>query len=238
MDKISDVELIKLVQAGDKEAYRSLVERYQERVYGLAFEILKSREDAEDVAQESFVKAYLSITEFKGESSFYTWLYRIVYNMAIDFKRKIARRGGEKAEFDETVAYDADGILGRVEGPQEQILRQEQRHQIRAALDSISEEHRVVITLREVDGLSYEEIAKVTGISRGTVMSRLHYARKKVQSVLIHLSSGEAGGTGGNKGNTVRLSEDSEDRRRLTSEAKHNVYYGLRARAVSGAQKA
>ncbi len=98
-----DRDLVAQASGGDKEAYRLLVERYQAKVYSLSYEILKSKEDAEDVTQEVFVKAYLSLADFRGGSAFYTWLYRIAYNMSIDFKRKMARRG--TSEFDENIAH-------------------------------------------------------------------------------------------------------------------------------------
>lgn len=194
---LPDDILVKRVVGGDTEIYRVLVERYEKRVFALTFEILRSKEDAEDVTQESFVKAYLSLPDFKGEASFYTWLYRIAYNLAIDLKRKVNRRGGPPAEFDETSTQSAGALrgtalIGAVEAPHEALNRREQNIQIRRALESISEEHRAVILLRELEGLSYEEISDVIGISLGTVMSRLHYARKRLQKVLAeHAPGGE-----------------------------------------------
>ena len=148
--------------------------------------------EAEDIVQESFVKAYLSLQDFKQEAAFYTWLYRIVYNMAIDYRRKVARRGGPTVEYDERITREgekgneenpAPSVLeNRIEGPQEVLLRRERAEKLREALKGISEEHRVAITLREIDGLSYDEIARTTGVAKGTVMSRLHYARKKIQA--------------------------------------------------------
>lgn len=187
-----DRALIAKVRSGDTDAYRILVEKYQKRAYLLALDIVKSPEDAEDVVQESFVKAYLSLRDFKQDSAFYTWLYRIVHNMAIDYRRKMARRGGAHFEFDErmTQGVAARGeenatssvLESRIEGPQEALLRKERENRLRTALQDISEEHRTAITLREVDGLSYDEIAEVTGVAKGTVMSRLHYARKRIQA--------------------------------------------------------
>jgi RNA polymerase sigma-70 factor (ECF subfamily) len=186
--ELSDSELVKQVVGGDRDAYRALFDKYHGRVLSLAFDVLRSREEAQDVAQEAFVKAYLSLPDFKGDSTFYTWLYRIAYNLAVDVKRKIARRGGPPAEFEESAAVDADlfsgGLVGHVQGPHAALYQKEQHAHIKLALASLTEEHRVTIVLREVDGLSYEEIAKVTGASLGTVMSRLFYARKKLQKAL------------------------------------------------------
>jgi len=180
-----DRDLVARVIAGERDAYRVLVEKYQSRALAIALEIVKSREDAEDIVQESFVKAYLSLGEFRNQSAFYTWLYRIVYNMAIDFKRKVARRGGEALEYDEGSSEGAlEEFSGRVAGPHEAIVEKEQRARIARVVADLSPEHRAVIVLREVEGLSYDDIARVTGVTKGTVMSRLHYARKRMQGAL------------------------------------------------------
>jgi len=185
-----DTELVARSSSGDKDAYRLLVEKYQQRVFGIALEVVKSREDAEDIAQEVFVKAYLSLPDFKGQSSFYTWLYRIAYNMAVDFRRRVQRRGGPPVEFDEAKIGSTpdDAILRtRFDGPHDLVVRKEESHQIQKVLAEISPEHRAVITLREIEGLSYDEIADVLRVSKGTVMSRLHYARKRLQQSLVGL---------------------------------------------------
>lgn len=192
-----DDVLVSRAARGDKEAYRVLVERYQSKVLGLAYEIVRNREDAEDITQETFVKAFLSLGSFKGQSSFYTWLYRIGYNMSVDFKRKLNRRGGVHVEFKETLRSSGkrsdsessgeriqDVLTGQSEGPQDALLRKETAAKLRDVFKELSDEHRAVMTLREIDGLSYEEIAEITGIPRGTVMSRLHYARKMMQKSL------------------------------------------------------
>jgi RNA polymerase sigma-70 factor, ECF subfamily len=177
-----DEALVDRSLRGDKEAYRELVERYQGRLFSCAFDILKNREDAEDVVQEALVKAYLSLPEFQRRSSLYTWLYRIVYNMSIDFRRKIVRQGGAPVELDEAVSLGTEER--HYSDPAGVVLRKQQSRKIQHALSEISEDHRRVIVLRELEGMSYEEIASVVGISRGTVMSRLHYARKKLQQAL------------------------------------------------------
>ena len=201
----SDQELVRDTQKGDREAYRILVERYQGRLLTLAADILKNRTEAEDVVQESFVKAFLSLKKFKGDSSFYTWLYRITFNMAIDAKRRGARRGGSHVEFKESWGVNAGGSgfgpessgptkssslehLQNVEGPYDAIARKELGRRLQAVLSDLSEEHRAVITLREVEGLDYQEIADAIGIPRGTVMSRLFYARKALQKALKEFS--------------------------------------------------
>ncbi|MCB0335331.1 MAG: sigma-70 family RNA polymerase sigma factor [Bdellovibrionales bacterium] len=187
-----DLALVEKAKAGDKAAYRQLVERYQKRALVLARDILRSQEDAEDVVQESFVKAYLSLDKFEGKSAFYTWFYRIVYNMAIDVKRKKQRRGGEKAEYEDSLTSDSIDIpvsTQRFHDPQQEVFRKEVSSQIHTAMEQLSDEHRQAIFMREIDGMSYEEIALVLGISKGTVMSRIFYARKKLQQLLQGLAS-------------------------------------------------
>jgi RNA polymerase sigma-70 factor (ECF subfamily) len=188
-ERQAEARLIQAVQSGDRDAYRDLVDRYRRRVVALALEVTRSAEDAEDVAQETFVKAYLSLKDFKGQSSFYTWIYRIALNMAIDVRRKVARQGGKALEFDERVALGASD-LKLVEEPDKTLERKQDAQVLEAALQQLSEEQRIVLTLRELDGLSYDEIADVVGISKGTVMSRLHYARKRVQAILAERGVG------------------------------------------------
>lgn len=196
-DRKTDDALVALVLEGDKNSYRLLVEKYQNKIFSLAFDILKTKEDAEDVVQETFVKAYLSLPSFKGQSSFYTWLYRIAYNMSIDVKRRVNRRGGNHIEFREAGNVSNTGSdessggptivpeeAQTVEGPAEAFYRKEAGSRIKAVLDELSPEHRAVVVLREVDGLNYEEISEATGVPKGTVMSRLHYARKALQKAL------------------------------------------------------
>lgn len=202
----SDVILVGRAQRGDKDAYRILVERYQHRIYTLALRILRDPVEAEDVAQEAFVKAYLSLKHFKGDSSFITWLYRITHNMAIDVQRKVVRRGdnthvrldepvvGERSVQEVAVA-SSEGALGT--DPERAYITQELSVALGDALGELTEEHRHVVMLREVDGLSYDEIAQVTGISKGTVMSRLFYARQRLQNSLRRLGFWGDGGSGG-----------------------------------------
>lgn len=186
-----DIALVERAKHGDKDAYKILVEKYQKRVFSIAYEVTRSFEDAEDVAQETFVKAYLSLRNFKGESSFYTWLYRIAYNMSIDVRRRCSRRGSH-VEFEESesaAAYVANSAGGAafVE-PVTALARKEEAKKISAALEKLSEEHRAIILLREVEGLSYDEIAETLKIQKGTVMSRIFYARKQLQKSLIDLA--------------------------------------------------
>ncbi len=186
-----DAHLVELARQGDKTAYRKLVERYQQRVVSVALGVTGNYQDAEDIAQEAFIKAYRNLPTFRGQSSFYTWLYRIVLNLGIDLSRKAYRRNEQS--FEDLTTRNANGspsndlpgdIRGATEAPDEQFRRGEMRQHFSDALAQLSPQHRAAIVLREVDGLSYDEISRVAGCSKGTVMSRLHHARKKLQQVL------------------------------------------------------
>lgn len=182
----SDRELVRESRHGDKEAFRELVERHQRKIVAVAVGMVNNREDALELAQETFVKAYENLEKFKGESSFYTWLYRIVVNLAIDHRRRSRRQGtvaladrpggGEDLEFDLPAQ--------RLSDPYQQASSHEIGSRLRDAIEELTPDHRAVILLREVEGLSYEDISRVMQCSKGTVMSRLHYARKKLQDKL------------------------------------------------------
>lgn len=186
-----DRELIRRILSGKKEAYQTLVERYQERAYRIAFDLLRSEEDARDIVQESFVKAYLSLDKFRQDSSFYTWFYRIVHNMAIDYKRKVIRRGGDPVEYEEegvNISASSTSYSQRPgQDPQQAAIDKQELGILNRAMVELTEEQRTTLRLREIDGLSYDEIATVTEVSKGTVMSRLHYARKNIQNTFAAL---------------------------------------------------
>jgi RNA polymerase sigma-70 factor, ECF subfamily len=181
-----DRTLVERCQAGQLEAYEILVGRYRQRVYSLAYGMLRNEQDATDLSQETFVKAWQAIRGFKKNASFYTWLYRITTNLCIDFVRKRDRR--PTVPFEEAVDPEADVDVEIAPSsqplPSEEVQRKELREQINVALRELSPEHRAVIQLREFDGLDYAEIAKAVGCQIGTVMSRLHYARKHLQKLL------------------------------------------------------
>ncbi len=186
VSRAEDTELLTAVLAGDGTAYRGLVEKYQSRVYAMVYGMLRNREDARDITQEAFVKAYRNLDSFRLEASFYTWLYRIAMNLAIDFTRKRKRR--ESSGFDEGIASrDDDGGIAEVhheDSPGRALERKQLFDQIMTAMEKLPEDQRQVILLRELEGLAYKEIADVMGIPEGTVMSRLFYARKKLQKLL------------------------------------------------------
>lgn len=187
----TDAELITLVLDGQKDAFRPLVLRYQNRVHAMVYGMVRNPEDARDIVQNAFIKAYQNLDSFRIESSFYTWLYRIAMNLAIDHCRKSKRR--KTTGFDEAIANrDDDGEmleLHHVDSPHRALTRKQLQERIMSAMDELTEEQREVVLLREVEGLSYKEIADSMGIPEGTVMSRLFYARKKLQGLLSGAST-------------------------------------------------
>jgi RNA polymerase sigma-70 factor (ECF subfamily) len=189
----SDADLVREARRGDKDAFKELVERYQRKVMGIAVGMVHNPEDAMEITQETFVKAYESLEGFKGESSFYTWLYRIAVNRAIDFRRRARRYPtiGLEDRFGSADGKESyEEVLGEEEGrndPFQQTQSREVGDRVAEAIAELTPDHKAVILLREVDGLSYEEISRVMQCSKGTVMSRLHYARKKLQRKLQDL---------------------------------------------------
>ena len=183
----SDWELVRRCKDGDRQAFRELVERYQRKTVAIALGMLHDREDALEVSQEAFAKVFTNIQQFKEEASFYTWLYRIVVNLAIDRQRQ---KGRQPLLEDDQGDGESGGISATPAAtnsdPYEQVKDKELRDRIRAAIAELTPAHKAVILLREVEGLSYEEISEILQCSRGTVMSRLHYARKRLQSLLRH----------------------------------------------------
>jgi len=186
---VDDHDLVLAARKGDRDAFRTLFERYHRRAYALALGVLRHPDDALDVVQDAFVKAHKYLDKFEGNSGFYTWLYRIVMNLAIDHLRK--HRRVKPVEFDEArLEEDRDeGLLPRIlgENPGRALLDKEIRRRIDAALDELSDNHRAVLVMRELEGLSYEEMAQAMACSKGTIMSRLFHARRNMQKRLIDL---------------------------------------------------
>lgn len=183
-------DLVRLAGSGDKEAFRELVERYQRRVLAVVMGMLHDREAALEITQETFIKAFRSIGRFKGDASFYTWIYRIAVNLAIDHQRREWRRPVTESTRNSGNDSTPEDILDRIGDehprgdPFEAAKDAELRKRVREAIDELTPDHKAVILLRELEGLSYEEISRVMQCSKGTVMSRLHYARKKLQARL------------------------------------------------------
>ena len=185
---VSELDLVKRCQAGDAEAFDELVVRYRTRVFGMIYNMVHSEQDAWDLAQDSFLKAWKSIKRFRGQSSFYTWIYRIVMNVTIDWLRKKQVKAGG-AEFDDSIQLKevepASKTVPKPDAlPSENLEQREIRAEIDKAIAQLSPEHRAVILMKEIDGMQYHEIAESLGCSIGTVMSRLFYARKKLQNLL------------------------------------------------------
>jgi len=185
----SDAELVERARKGDRDAFRQLVERYQRKIATLALGMLRNREDALDVVQETFTKAFQSLDRFKGDASFYTWTYRIAVNLCIDHQRREAKMPIATLEPRESGDRGSDPVTLLVDGAEEGDPFQRTRDAeiargLSAAIAELTPEHRAVILLREVDGLSYEEISRVLDCPKGTVMSRLHYARRQLQERL------------------------------------------------------
>ena len=189
-DPIDDAELVAAARRGDRDAFRTLFERYHRRAYALAFGVLRHQDDALDVVQDAFIKAHKYLDKFEGNSSFYTWLYRIVMNLAIDHLRK--HRRVKPVELDEQHLEESagdDALLPTILGgnPGRALMDKEIRARIDQALGELSDNHRAVLVMRELEGMSYEEMAQAMGCSKGTIMSRLFHARKNMQRQLVDL---------------------------------------------------
>lgn len=182
--RADDRALVERATAGDREAFGALVQRHQDRVFNLAYQVVRNREDALDVAQEAFVKAFASLSSFKGQASFTTWMHRIVVNLAIDCLRR--RRRGDPTAYDDRLALPEGGETGQsaADDPESALESRQVRSLLTRGIEALPPAHRAVLVLREIEGLSYEEIAASVGCSLGTVMSRLFYARRKLQKVL------------------------------------------------------
>ncbi|MEY2525928.1 MAG: polymerase sigma-70 factor, subfamily [Verrucomicrobiota bacterium] len=185
---VSELDLVKRCQAGETEAFDELVTRYRTRIFAMIYNMVHNEQDAWDLAQDSFVKAWKSIKRFRGRSSFYTWIYRIVMNVTIDWLRKKQVKGAG-VEFDDAIQLKeinpASRTLPKADPlPYERMERTEVRAKIDNAIAQLSPEHRAVILMKETEGMQYHEIAEALGCSIGTVMSRLFYARKKLQGLL------------------------------------------------------
>lgn len=192
-----DHDLVQRVQAGDTAAFRALFDKYHRRAFAVAMGVVKNQDDALDAVQEAFVKVHKNIHKFQGSSSFYTWLYRIVMNVSIDHVRRTSRR--KSLDFDERALHEESEVAGdgalvpsvTDANPGKAALRRELGGAIQAALQELPEHHRAVIVLREIEGMSYEEMAEALEVPKGTVMSRLFHARKKMQAALAPYLTGE-----------------------------------------------
>ena len=189
--EVSDDVLVEQALAGSEAAFNTIIGRYHERLFHVAFGFLKDRGESEDAVQEAFTRVYLKLGNFQGKSKFYTWLYRIQVNLCLDALRR--RRRDRRVLSEEALVEHAGQISGELwpnydrSAPLAEIERKELSLWLDKALKDLPDIHQAVLILREVEGMSYDEIAKVLDLKRGTVMSRLFHARKKMQEQLLDM---------------------------------------------------
>jgi len=183
---LEEMELVKRARKGELTAYDELVRRYQERIYATIYHMTANHEDANDLAQEAFIKAFRALRSFKGGSSFYTWVYRIAVNKTINFlKQRRSRVQMSLNDLDFNAEHDPDLVaLISDKTPRREVGLAELQEKLNIAMQKLSEPHRLVVTLHDVQGLSHEEIAKIMDCNIGTVRSRLFYARQQLQAYL------------------------------------------------------
>ena len=186
-EDVDDLTLVRLAQKEDMRAYDALVRRYQERIYATVYHMTSNHEDANDLTQETFIKAFRALKSFKGDSSFYTWIYRIAVNKTINFlKQRKNRVQMSLNDMDFNAENDPDLVaLVSEKTPRRDLSLSELQEKLNAALLKLSEHHRMVVTLHDIQGLSHDEIGKIMDCNVGTVRSRLFYARQQLQA---HLS--------------------------------------------------
>jgi len=183
----SDWDIVQRVQAGEVEAFDQLSLRYRGRVYGMIYNMTSNREDAADLTQDALIKAFQSINRFQGQSSFFTWLYRIAVNSTLTHLRKNRLRtffSLEKVDENDRQSAEVIEALTDNTGVERDTFVRELQERLNEAMQKLSIRHRTVVTLFEIDGLSHQEIAEIMNCSVGTVRSRLHYAKQQLQSEL------------------------------------------------------
>src|SRR6478736_5434740 len=182
----SDLSLVKRAQEQDSSAYDELIRRYQQRIYATVYHMTSNHEDANDLTQETFIKGYRALKGFKGDSSFYTWVYRIAVNKTINFlKQRKNRSHMSLNDLDFNAEHDPDLVaLVSDKTPRREANLSELQEKLNEAMQKLSDSHRLVVTLHDVQGLSHEEIGKIMDCNPGTVRSRLFYARQQLQGYL------------------------------------------------------
>src|SRR2546423_1909816 len=183
---VPDLALVRGAQKGDGAAYDELIRRYQERIYATVYHMTSNHEDANDLAQETFIKGFQALKSFKGDSSFYTWIYRIAVNKTINFlKQRKNRTHMSLNDIDFNAENDPDLVaLISDRTPRRDVGLSELQEKLNEAMQKLSPVHRLVVTLHDVQGLSHEEIGKIIDCNIGTVRSRLFYARQQLQAYL------------------------------------------------------
>lgn len=185
--QVDDRTLVRHAQEGDLSAFDELIRRYQERVYATIYHMTSNHEDANDLTQETFLKAYKALRSFKGDSGFFTWVYRIAVNKTINFlkQRKNRHNGYSLNDLDFNAEHDPDLVALISENtPRRDMNLAELQEKLNEAMQKLSDVHRLVVTLHDVQGLSHEEIGKIMECNPGTVRSRLFYARQQLQGAL------------------------------------------------------
>ncbi|MBW7894190.1 MAG: sigma-70 family RNA polymerase sigma factor [Opitutaceae bacterium] len=183
----SDWAIVQRVQQGDVASFDQLILKYRERVFGVIYNMTSNREDAADLTQDAFIKAFQSINRFQGQSSFFTWLYRIAINSTLTHLRKNRLRtffSLEKVDENDRQSAEVIEALTDTAGAERDTFVRELQERLNEALQKLSIKHRTVVTLFEIDGLSHQEIAEIMKCSVGTVRSRLHYAKQLLQAEL------------------------------------------------------
>ena len=178
---LNETELIRRVRSGDQEAFAELVSLYRDRIHRLVYGLLRDRDEAEDVTQEVFIKAFYRISSYKGQSAFYTWLYRVAVNAATDWRKKWWKRKGLSLSESPT---GPEGIPDERARPERLAHGRELGQYLEESLKRLPEKYRTILVLREFEGLSYQEIARVLKLRKGTVESRLFRARERLKSLM------------------------------------------------------
>lgn len=189
-DQMDDLRCVAAAREGHSDAFGDIVRRYQDRVFNMVYRLMGSYEEAQDLTQQTFLKAYMSLDRFRGTSSFYTWLYRIAVNAALDERKKRSRNPQTMSDaFALTVGADArrPGTSSEMNSPVETVLSREREEMVTRAIDSLDELHRSVLVLRDIEGMNYDEISEVLTVPRGTIKSRLHRARLVLKEKLKDL---------------------------------------------------
>jgi RNA polymerase sigma-70 factor (ECF subfamily) len=190
---VTDQQLVSRVQKGDSRAFDLLVLKYQHKIFGLISRYVRDADEVQDVAQEAFIKAYKALPNFRGDSAFYTWLYRIAINTAKNYLVSRARRPpGSDVEIEDAEYFEAGGRLREIETPESALFGAELKVVVEGAISGLPEDLRTAITLREFDGLSYEDIADIMDCPVGTVRSRIFGAREAIDALVRKQISGEA----------------------------------------------
>ncbi len=181
-----DHELVQRAQEGDTQAFDELVVKYSKKLYGLVYNMTSNKDDTYDLLQDIFAKAYRSLRHFRGKSTFYTWIYSIATNMTLNFLKKRRRRAGLSLDDEESGLQNDSAFVDQDHraNPRHQSTIHELQKKLNEALQSLSEDHRAVVTMFDIQGMPHAEISKILGVSEGTVRSRLYYAHQQLQGHL------------------------------------------------------